>query len=427
MAVVAARTWGEVIDRIGIRLSASLDAAIHHGGAAKARALADDAYFVEFEGSDMEAAVRSYLGFEKKGELEDQFRAFRREVREVAEGRQDPSRLTDISGRLLLNLSRSAEELNRRGIVDRSRIAATANADPSLPAPGEGDRRAQWIGLAKALDRVREVADSGDRDEAASAMTDAYFDGFEPMERLLTSRDPSAVRRLEVRFNAIRGEVGSGLKGDELAVRLDDLKQEIRGTLDRADAATTGPMALAFMASLSTIVREGVEVILLLTMLIALAAKVGRPGALAAIRWGVAAAVVASLVTAVGLNLLVASMQARTRELFEGWIMLAAAGVLFYVSYWLISQTESKRWTDFLKRQARHGAEIGGYGTLGLTAFLAVYREGAETALMYQAMVADLGRSRAGLLGLAAGLAVGLALLAVIYAVVRTTSVSTLR
>ena len=33
--------------------------------------------------------------------------------------------------------------------------------------------------------------------------------------------------------------------------------------------------------------------------------------------------------------------------------MLAAAGVLFYVSYWLISQTESRRWTDFLKRQAR--------------------------------------------------------------------------
>ena len=88
----------------------------------------------------------------------------------------------------------------------------------------------------------------------------------------------------------------------------------------------------------------------------------------------------------------------------EGLVMLAAAGVLFYVSYWLISQSESKRWMDFLKRQAQRGSSSAGRGTLALTAFLAVYREGAETALMYQAMIGGQGQSRAGLLGLAAGL-----------------------
>ena len=79
--------------------------------------------------------------------------------------------------------------------------------------------------------------------------------------------------------------------------------------------------------------------------------------------------------------------------------MLLAAGVLFYVSYWLISQSESRRWLDFLKRQAQRGVELGGRGTLALTAFLAVYREGAETALMYQAMLGSQGQSRAGLVG----------------------------
>ncbi len=43
-----------------------------------------------------------------------------------------------------------------------------------------------------------------------------------------------------------------------------------------------------------TILREGVEVILVLTMLIALAAKTGQPGAMRAIAWGVGLAVVAS-------------------------------------------------------------------------------------------------------------------------------------
>jgi high-affinity iron transporter len=137
----------------------------------------------------------------------------------------------------------------------------------------------------------------------------------------------------------------------------------------------------------------------------------------------VALAVVASLGTALALNLLVASTQGRTRELLEGLVMLLAAGVLFYVSYWLISQSESRRWLDFLKRQAQRGVELGGCGTLAVTAFLAVYREGAETALMYQALLGSQGQSQAGLLGLAAGLGVGLLALAVVALMVRATSV----
>lgn len=103
--------------------------------------------------------------------------------------------------------------------------------------------------------------------------------------------------------------------------------------------------------------------------------------------------------------------------------MLAASGVLFYVSYWLISRSESKRWTDFLKQHAAHGAELGGVGTLMLMAFLAVYREGAETALMYQAMIGSQAHAHAGLAGLAAGVVAGLILLAAVAVVVRATSV----
>ncbi len=47
-----------------------------------------------------------------------------------------------------------------------------------------------------------------------------------------------------------------------------------------------------------------------------------------------------------------------------------------------------------------------------MTSFLAVYREGAETTLMYQAMISGQGGSRDGLMGIAAGLALGFVLLA---------------
>ena len=48
---------------LGVTLAASRDAATRPGELAKARRLADDAYWVEFESSDMETAVNKYLGF----------------------------------------------------------------------------------------------------------------------------------------------------------------------------------------------------------------------------------------------------------------------------------------------------------------------------------------------------------------------------
>jgi high-affinity iron transporter len=74
-----------------------------------------------------------------------------------------------------------------------------------------------------------------------------------------------------------------------------------------------------------------------------------------------------------------------------------------------------------LKRNASETTKAGGYLTLGLTAFLAVYREGAETALLYQALLAR--QPSGGVMGVFTGLGVGLVLLAILYVVIRRTSV----
>jgi len=242
---------------------------------------------------------------------------------------------------------------------------------------------------------------------------------------------------LEIQFNSLRGDLAAGLKGEKLSARLSALASEVETLINQIEAQPTGTFAPAFFASLITIVREGLEVILVLTMLIALVAKASTAGAVAvtdiaarararalrAIGWGVALAVAASVATALALNVLVASAQGEAREILEGLVMLAASGVLFYVSYWLISQLEARRWMDFLKQQARRGLELSGQGTLALTAFLAVYREGAETSLMYQALLGSEGRTGPGFLGLAAGLALGLVLLALIAVLIRATTV----
>ncbi len=69
-------------------LASSLDAAGRPDGLKRARKLAEDAYWGEFEASDMETAVRTHLGFARAGEIEGQFRAMTAAVRDVARNQQ---------------------------------------------------------------------------------------------------------------------------------------------------------------------------------------------------------------------------------------------------------------------------------------------------------------------------------------------------
>ena len=449
---VRVRPWADVIDRISVALAASRDAAARPGELVKARRLADDAYWVEFETSDLETAVRKYLGYVRAGELERQFHAIRTAVREVALKRQPRETLAESCHKLLHDLIAIASALNTKGVTDATRIDAPlsqAGAVTALgvssaelaPASGlAGDPRALLHELKTGFHRVQEFANRGQSDEAAAELTTVYMTEFEPLERYLMGRNPQAVRPLEMQFNALRGDLADGLLGDKLSSRVEGLTTEVETLVDRLESRPVGTFGAAFVASLITILREGIEVILVVAMLLALVAKsavgAGAPShddveastqtksrASQAIWWGVGLAAVASLVTAIALNVLVKNSQGAAREILEGVVMLAASGVLFYVSYWLVSQLEAKRWMDFLKTQARHGLELGGQGTLALTAFLAVYREGAETSLMYQALLGSEGRTQAGFLGLIAGLGLGLVLLAVIAGLIRLTSV----
>jgi high-affinity iron transporter len=325
----------------------------------------------------------------------------------------------------MAEIARACEELNAKGITDRSKVLTRVAASaPAATTAGTTDHAAVLRSLEATFAKVRALADRGEAASAAVALgEEGYFGAFEPLERELQVCEPGTVPRLEARFNALRGEIGRGLKGPELAGKLDDLKAEIAAAVARLEGRPSGGFGMALVASLGTILREGVEVILLLTMLGALVAKAGRRDLLPALRWGVGLAVVASGLTALVLNFLVRSAAGRTQEMIEGLVLLAASGVLFYVSYWLISQSESKRWMAFLKRCAGEGTAAGGAFTLGLAAFLAVYREGAETALMYQSLLALNAGSREGLAGLGVGLAAGLVILAVLYVILRATSV----
>ena len=100
------------------------------------------------------------------------------------------------------------------------------------------------------------------------------------------------------------------------------------------------------------------------------------------------------------------SLGADQRELMEGLIALAAAAVLFSVSFWLISRAESRHWMGYLRGRLESSLTRRRLLLLAGVSFLAVYREAAETVLFTQALLLDAeGRRGEVWMGAAAGLA----------------------
>jgi high-affinity iron transporter len=139
---------------------------------------------------------------------------------------------------------------------------------------------------------------------------------------------------------------------------------------------------------------------------------------------GAWAAVAASIVTAVVVELLF-QVTPGQREALEGITMLLATAVLFYVSYWLLSKIEVAKWQAFVRGRMEDALQTGSGFALASVAFLAVYREGFETILFYKALLTSAGPAGAAGIGtggaaVAAGMFAGaLALVAVYVAINR--------
>jgi high-affinity iron transporter len=176
------------------------------------------------------------------------------------------------------------------------------------------------------------------------------------------------------------------LRGKDLSVA-ERARDAIALDLPRVVELTrpTGNGWAAFFQSFLIILREGFEAILVIGAVVAFLIKTGNRDRLRAIWMGIAAGLVASALMAVVMMTALSHLPT-SREVVEGVTMLIAVAVLFSVSYWLISKVEAAKWQKFIREKVGDALEHGGGKALVLVAFLAVYREGAETALFYQAL-----------------------------------------
>ncbi|WP_052296244.1 FTR1 family iron permease [Spirochaeta thermophila] len=167
------------------------------------------------------------------------------------------------------------------------------------------------------------------------------------------------------------------------------------------------------MYSLLIILREGVEAILIIMALVAFLTRSGNTDRIRTIYHASLSALVLSVVTAVVFSW-VFRVSGAAREVLEGVTILLAAVVLVGVSYWLLSKVESEVWMRYLRGKLQVALSENSVRALWFTAFLAVYREGAETVLFYQALAVDAGTTSHFFMILA-GFLVGILALGVVF------------
>lgn len=135
------------------------------------------------------------------------------------------------------------------------------------------------------------------------------------------------------------------------------------------------------------LLREGIEALLVIAALLAFLGRSGHADKKRIIWWGAGAGVGVSLALAVVIHLAFkAAFSGTDRELVEGVVGLVAAGLLFWVSWWLHRAANLSRWNNYIAGRTTAALASGSVVTLGTLAFLAVLREGAETALFYLGM-----------------------------------------
>jgi len=282
------------------------------------------------------------------------------------------------------HLAQEADE-----VADRLGGTATAPAPAAEATPSD---------LLKLLDSTYTQIAQGNP-TGATAQLDNAIRIWPSIEGAIATTSQAAYTTIEVSF----GQASTALKAQPA-----DLSAAALAVARARDALTPFATTQAYTAldAAAIILREGLEALLVIVALLAFLRRSGNNDKRGWIWLGGALGVLASIITAVLLQALFTRVSAgQNREVIEGVTGLVAAALLFYVAYWLHSKANLHIWQRYINTRTSQALARGSMVGLALLAFLAVFREGAETTVFYLGMAPSIAL-RDLLLGL--GLGVGM-------------------
>ena len=456
----ASTRWADASDEIDKYLDTAFEDYLA-GDTGTAYNNVNDAYFRVYETTGFERQTMSYISGVRKNAVEMQFSACKAAVKKE---NTDQETIVSVRSALFKLKAMIREDGNKLaaqqgGVQSENKFyknGELVSADPYpeySPDPNAAAKYASWYEAASLTKELLDTAYLAYLDKDFEAADDnlntAYYSVYEESglsHKIYTELGVKDRRETEKQFTELRNLVSSGKEkyqknkyrttSDKTkqvllkkAKTLDELAAAEKGAAEPAaeeiaaetvEADQSSPQWLTFLGAFGIIVREGLEAILVIAAIIAYLVKSGNGRSLKNVYIGALAGILASFAAAAVLYFVKQAVAGAgmAQELIEGITALIAVCVLFYVSNWMISKAEAAAWTGYIDSKVRSGVEKRSAFTLAFTAFLSVFREGAEVVLFYQPMLQE---GNAGMVW--AGFGAGVVILVFVYLAITKLSI----
>ena len=259
-----------------------------------------------------------------------------------------------------------------------------------------------WTGIVKKmevhLNNAYDLYTQGKSKEAYDEVNVAYFRFYESkgMEKI-TMGYLSGARKTTVEnaFYEYRRNVYSDKDNEMVKAHKDKLiamlyhdAAELDGTLDESGSETANTAQSAVVATFIScfvlVLREGLEAILVIAAIIAYLVKTGKKKYIMSVYVGALGGILVSILLAFLFGAVAGAQSGIAQEVFQGLGMFVAVIVLFYVSNWMLSKSETEAWERYIHKKVEASVSTGNKWVLIFAAFIAVAREGAELILFFQ-------------------------------------------
>ena len=295
----------------------------------------------------------------------------------------------------------------------------------SSPSYATEKKYASWNAIVDEMDIILNDAYNiyfmKDNEAAKDRVNNAYFGFYEKhgVERAVMSYiSGKRGTDTEYQFAKIKRLMNQGAPNKVVRTEIDVILKMLHEDANELDGKKESGWSV-FFASFIIIFREGLEAILVIAAISAYLVRSDNQPMLKVVYLSSLFAVFASVLAAIALHTIV-GLSGANQEIMEGAAMLLATVVLFFISNWMLSKSESKAWKNYVEGKVQSAVSTGSSFALGFAAFLAVFREGAETIIFYQAMLAD-AKDHMDMVWY--GLGVGTIVLTLVFIVIRFGSV----
>ena len=401
------------------------------------------AYNSVYVASNMITVVRDTFGQNKVQSQSDQFQQLQTLVYQQNQGDQ----IAAVSKALSADVAQTAAQLDSNSKIDkpniyaqklRAQIKAERKKLDAAKKKNLGRNGRTWSQVAREMNVIldKSVATyksaKGNKSQVAAAVdliNEAYYQYYEKLgfeKNVMNAISGSRVSTVEYQFKECRQAMNNGKTVVQAKKFVTDLKAmliEDSAKLDGGASSNANPfmqfITSSFGQAFVILLREGLEALLVVAAIIAYLIKSGHKNMVKYIYLGLVAGIVASLIVAALFGLLF-NGSGPQQEITEGVVALFAMLMLLYTSNWMISRSSVQAWNKYISEQTTAAVSKGSLISLALLSFLAVFREGAETVIFYQAIFAVSNGADSMIWG---GFVAAAAVLVVIFLLIRFASV----